>query len=374
MAATLPPWLAIDPIAPVGRYLQGYQIGASQGQAAAAQRRAEQATALSAQQQSEEMAFRREQAAQAAQIRQQEQALNAQKFALDLRTTQQKYEREAQEAARHLEGMQMYQKAIAAGEPQERALLQAAPLLLWRHPEKLADTIRELTPAQEPVPKTTPEGLPYLWNPRTGQPTFAPTSAQEFEPEVGTFGEDVIPGGVPMARTSRGQWRVIPKDQLTREEIERLKSIRAKQSPLRKALQGLTEEEIQSDTSFKTLQDQLDELEAEEEGIFKKGKTAEAPKGTEQAQAQRLVQTANQKIAEISSGIGIQRLTGGGVLTKEEAEKRVAGVRQRLEEALAKLGFSLQQTNAPAATAPSGSSAGGGLPYLWNPQTGEPNP
>lgn len=146
MATTLPPWLAIDPLAPVGRYLQGYQIGASQGQAAAAQRRAEQAAALSAQQQSEEMAFRREQAAQVAQIRQQEQALNAQKFGLELRTKQKEYEIAAEEAAKQLEGMRGFQKNKAAGMPDAQNLMENAPNLFWRHPERLAQAIHQLTP------------------------------------------------------------------------------------------------------------------------------------------------------------------------------------------------------------------------------------
>lgn len=264
----IPPWLNINPIEPVQQYLRGVQLGGSLGEARAQQARANQALQLQAEQQAADLAFRREQAAEINEIRRQEAQLNAAKFGLELTRRQQELEREAEEAAQQAEGMRGFEKAIASGEDQAKALMKWAPKMMYRHPERLASTIaamQRMQPAQAPIQGRTTEGLPYLYNPRTGQPTFAPASAlkQGFRPQVQTFGEGE--NAVQAMETAPGQWRPLQKTipQAARAELTR---INRREVELQKQLEGVTESEAEGADleAFNELHD----IEAERDSIL----------------------------------------------------------------------------------------------------------
>ncbi len=95
MALEIPPWLNLNITQAPATYLQGYGQGASAGSAA-----------TSAVQRDEALAAQREQAEALNDIRRQEMQLKADEFGLQLKERQKKAEREAQEAAIQLEGMQ----------------------------------------------------------------------------------------------------------------------------------------------------------------------------------------------------------------------------------------------------------------------------
>lgn len=187
----IPPWLNADPAAPVGRLLEGYRAGLSAAEArtAAAQR-------------AESMAFAQQQATEAARIRQEQHQLDAEKFGLELRMKEQQYAQAAQEASMQLEGQQGLEKDLAEGIPMEKALPKWAPKLLYKHPERLPQLLRTLTPPGPPQFSQSPSGREVMWNPRTGAGTFSPTTgapvegiARELKDEQGNpLGIRYIPG------------------------------------------------------------------------------------------------------------------------------------------------------------------------------------
>jgi hypothetical protein len=191
MADGIPPWLNIDPVAPVGRLLEGYRAGlsASEAQTAAAQR-------------AQQMAFAQQQAAEASRIRQEQHQLDVQRFGLELRLKEQQAEQAAQEAAIQLEGQQGLQKELAQGVPIQQAFVKWAPKLLYKHPERLAQAIQAMTPPGTPQPGWTPSGQEYMINPRTGAPVFSRAGgtpvegiARELKDEQGNpLGIKYIPG------------------------------------------------------------------------------------------------------------------------------------------------------------------------------------
>lgn len=150
MAVQIPPWLNIDPLAPARIRLQ-----------ANAQRNAADASIRAAQAHAQELQFQREnadaheraalrrdevlkqthdnelaQAAQVMQLRRESQARMAQQFQQQLRFRQQKAEGEAATAAKQMEGLQSYQKAIQSGVPHAKALMDNADKLFAKDPTK----------------------------------------------------------------------------------------------------------------------------------------------------------------------------------------------------------------------------------------------
>jgi len=152
-------------VEPVGRLLEGYRAGlsASEAQTSAAQR-------------AQSMALAQAQASENARLRQEQHQLDVQRFGLELRLKEQQAEQAAQEAAVQLEGQQGLQKELAQGVPIQQAFMKWAPKLLYKHPERLAQAIQAMTPAEAPTFGTSPEGLPYMQNPRTGQAVFPPAA------------------------------------------------------------------------------------------------------------------------------------------------------------------------------------------------------
>jgi hypothetical protein len=167
MAATIPPWLNINPIEPA-RILQRSQVQRAQN--AAAERRAQ----LEAQrmQMQEQMMYARLAAQERADQRKEQvlhqtrdSQLAQQAAALEfrremgmrqnagqmqqLRIRQQQEERKTASAARQLLGMNKLQEDIGNGMPLEQALAKNSSELFSDHPERLASAMRAARPPKE---------------------------------------------------------------------------------------------------------------------------------------------------------------------------------------------------------------------------------
>jgi len=220
MAVTIPQWLNIDPIAPARIKLQ-----------ANAQRNAAAASERAAQQQAEELQFRREQAAsheaaqeraavrreqvfkqtqdqelaqaaQQMQLRREAQAAKSQQFQQSLRLKQQAAEQEAKSAAQQMQGMQAVQKGLQAGQPLQKLISENAPLLFAKHPERITSAI----------PKAVPGPADYV--------------ARQLKDEAGNpLGINVIPGAhgsiKPLPRTTMSPEGMLRADQLRLGVISR---------------------------------------------------------------------------------------------------------------------------------------------------------
>lgn len=125
--ATLPSWItSIDPVAGVSRLLQGFGLGAQVGES---QRRGEQADI--------ELANR-------ASMFNQELAQKEASALREYDLQKQLEKAKAETAARNLSGMYEYQQLIAAGVPKDKALMQAAPNLFYKQPDKMVSALQEL--------------------------------------------------------------------------------------------------------------------------------------------------------------------------------------------------------------------------------------
>jgi len=205
----IPPWLNVDPTAPVGRLLEGYRSGlaAAEAQNQAAARAQQQE--LAAQQAAELNAYRQ----------QQQQAL-VQHWEQQLRLQQEKDQRAAAEAAIQSQAMNELQKRTAAGEPFEKVWPELAPRVLYRHPQSIAQSIRAVTPPEAPQPGWTPSGQEYMVNPRTGAVSYPPqslgvpggpiTARQVLDEQGNPLGARAIPG-------ARGGVHMLPREGLSPE-------------------------------------------------------------------------------------------------------------------------------------------------------------
>jgi len=224
MADGIPPWLNIDPVAPVGRLLEGYRAGlsASEAQTAAAQR-------------AQSMAFAQAQASENARLRQEQHQLDVQRFGLELRLKEQQAEQAAQEAAIQLEGQQGLQKELAQGVPIQEAFVKWAPKLLYKHPERIAQAYRAFQTPAAPQPGWTPSGQEYMVDARGGlrfpprpvaeQAAGGPITAQQVVDEQGR------PLGMRAIRGSRGGVHPVKTSGLTpgermRAQVARLATIK----------------------------------------------------------------------------------------------------------------------------------------------------
>ena len=253
----IPPWINIDPVAPVGRLLEGYRSGLA---AAEAQNQA----AARAQQQ--ELAA--EQAAQLNAYRQQQQQALVQHWEQQLRLQQEKDQRAAAEAAIQSQAMNELQKRTAAGEPFEKVWPELAPRVLYRHPQSIAQSIRAVMPPGTPQPGWTPSGKEYMINPRTGAVAFTPLGAQpqategiakELRDEQGNpLGQRYVPG-------ARGGVHFLPRAELSPEG--RVRALTARLLTIR----GLMEEATPAE--LPPLKAQRDEI----MGELKRMTTAPAP-------------------------------------------------------------------------------------------------
>jgi hypothetical protein len=256
MADGLPPWLNIDPVAPVGRLLEGYRAGlsASEAQTAAAQR-------------AQQMAIAQAQAAENSRIRQEQNALEAKQFEMQFRLKEQEAQRAAQEAAIQLEGMNELQRRTAGGEPFAQVWAEIAPKILYRHPERIPQAMQAVAPPQF---GTTPEGIPYGMG-RSGGISYVPAAymRQGFTPQIHTFGEG--PDTVRAIETSPGQWRPIKGQQegtLTQVERAELQKLNRREANLYRTLGGLTEEEAAQDPVLKKVVDDIATIEDERQSIY----------------------------------------------------------------------------------------------------------
>jgi len=253
----IPPWLNIDPTAPVGRLLEGYRSGLA---AAEAQN---QAAARAQQQQ-----LAAEQAAQLNAYRQEQQQALVQHWEQQLRLQQEKDQRAAAEAAIQSQAMNELQKRTAAGEPFEKVWPELAPRVLYRHPQSIAQSIRAVTPPGEPQVGVTPSGKEYLINPRTGAAVFSPLGAQpqtvegiakELRDEQGNpLGTKYVPG-------ARGGVHFLPRTELSPEG--RVRALSARLAVIKGLMEDATPAELP------TLKGQRDEIMSE----LKKMTTAPAP-------------------------------------------------------------------------------------------------
>jgi hypothetical protein len=221
MAATIPPWLNINPIEPA-RILQRSQ--AQRAQNAAAERRAQlEEQRLHAQQQmmyarlaaQERAEQRKEQVlrqTQDSQLAQQAAALefrremgmrqNAQQTQ-QLRLREQQAEQKTAGAARQLLGMRKLQEDIGNGMPLEQALAKNSSELFSDHPERLASAMRAARPPKE---------------------------AAELGPEAYTAREILNAQGEPMGLSAipgRGSARLLPGSHSLRpgERVNALKAL-----------------------------------------------------------------------------------------------------------------------------------------------------
>ena len=252
--ATIPPWLNIDPVAPVGRLLEGFRTGLSAGEAR-----------TSAAQRAQSMAIAQQQAAENARIREEENLRQAQQFELQFRLKEKEAERQAQEAATQLEGMQTLEKRLAAGEPFAQVWAEVAPKVLYRHPERIPQAMQAVAGPQF---GTTPEGIPYGIG-RSGGISYPPASymRQGFTPQVQTIGEGA--NAVRAMETSPGQWRPVSEQrEISKAGAARLQYLNRRESTLVRNLEGLSEDEAAQDPSYKKTVDEIDDIRTERDSII----------------------------------------------------------------------------------------------------------
>lgn len=263
----IPPWLNIDPLAPVANYLQGYRTGVSE-------RESETAANLRAQQ----MFLAAQEAAQMAQLRQQQQELDAAQFNARLRLDEQKAEREAKAAAQQMEGQLGIQADLAAGVAWPQALAKWAPKLFAGEPAALARSMGDIVPPQPPTFGTTPEGARYMQSP-TGGTTLVPPSYSRgpFEPRV------IEKGGRTLYERSPDVFVPLTKEEqygaLNQVQRAELQTLNRREANLYRQLGELTEEEASKDPTLSKVLDQIAEIEAERQAIFS---GAERPKAEAQ--------------------------------------------------------------------------------------------
>ncbi len=258
----IPPWISsIDPTAPVDRMLAGYRTGLSAGEA-------QSAAAARAQQ----MMLAQQQAAELNAYRQQQQALDAVQFNATLRLQQDKAQREAATAAAQLEGQRGIQEDLAAGLEWPQALAKWAPKLFAGEPRGLAQAMEQAAGPRPPVFGTTPEGIPYSQDARTGALRYAPASALRgnFEPEIIDVGE-----GVKAVRTGPQRIQIIDRPPvegaLSQLDRSKLGDITAQERSLRSRL--LREP---AEAEAITINESLGELKRKRDEIYTKAIKAKA--------------------------------------------------------------------------------------------------
>lgn len=268
MAIGIPPWIAaIDPVAPVGRFLEGYRSGLQAGEAQSSQALRAQQIALAAQE-----------AMQMAELRQRQQDLDAAQFNARLRLDEQKAEREAKAAAQQMEGQLGIQADLAAGVAWPQALAKWAPKLFAGEPAALARSMGDIVPPQPPTFGTTPEGARYMQSP-TGGTTLVPPSYSRgpFEPRV------IEKGGRTLYERSPDVFVPLTKEEqygaLNQVQRAELQTLNRREANLYRQLGGLTEEEAAEDPTLSKVLDQIAEIEAERQAIFS---GAERPKAEAQ--------------------------------------------------------------------------------------------
>ena len=221
MAVQIPPWLAIDPIAPARIRLQSNQqrnAAAASERAARAQAdelqfrrealQAQQAQAAGREAADERAALRRDQvlrqthdqelaqAAQQMQLRREAQAQKSQQFQQTLRLKQEAAEREAKSAAQQMQGMKAVQAGLQKGEPLQKLIAENASMIFAKHPER--------------IPSAVPRGV-------TGPADF---TARELRDERGNpMGINVIPG-------AHGSIKTLPRTTMSPEGMLRADQLR----------------------------------------------------------------------------------------------------------------------------------------------------
>ena len=171
MAVQIPPWLNIDPIEPARIRLQA---NAHRNAAAASERAAQQqaqelqfrrdnAEAQAAQESEREAAHERAairrdevlkqthdhelaQAAQQMQLRREIQAEKSAQFQETLRLKQAKAEQEAKSAAKQMQGMQALQKGLQEGQPLQKLIAENAPMLFAGRPDRAVGALQRGSP------------------------------------------------------------------------------------------------------------------------------------------------------------------------------------------------------------------------------------
>lgn len=254
MAVTFPPWLQIDPIAPARIRLQ-----------ANAQRNAAAASERAAQAQAEELQFRREhaanqaaqeeaqaaaheraairrdqvlrqthdqelaQAAQQMQLRREAQAQRADQFQQTLRMKQQAAEDEAAAAAKQMQGLQSYTKALKEGRNEQEALAENAPLMFYKNPSRAVGALQRSRVAAAPdyvahelkTEQGTPTGVMVR---RGAGGSIVPLPRTEMSPE-GRMRQDQILAGIyaKQLETATGEEEKALQKKLTalRDRIEK---------------------------------------------------------------------------------------------------------------------------------------------------------
>ncbi len=285
----VPPWLNIDPVAPVGRYLEGYGLGQRSGIA--------QTEAIARQQQ---QALAQQQAAELNAYRQQQQALDAEQFNAKLRLDQEKAQREAAAAASQLEAQQGIQDMMSKGATWPQALAQWGGKLFAGEPRGYATAMHQMAPPNPPVFGETPEGVPYIQGPGGGVSVV---------PRAYTRGEHVpktdVFGGVEYIESSPGHWQPLrqPQEQtLTQAGRARLSELTRDEANIYRQYKGMTEAEIAEESP--TTAKKLSEIDAERQSIYGGQWKPGTPAATQQQNDPKiLLQKANEKIERIRKGI-----------------------------------------------------------------------
>lgn len=215
MATQIPPWLALDPIAPARIALAANQ---RKSQEAIAARRAQfEEQQLMAQQEmmyarlaAQERADQRKQQvyqqthdaalaqqASAAEFRRQiaQQQNDRQMQALRLR--EQQVEQQTGIASRKLLGTQNFQRDLAAGVPMVEALAKNAPDLFSDHPERITPAIAAAKRGMPPQAFDV-GGFKGVYNPATGAPTIPPLGATPLGQESYTAKQILDEAGNPI--------------------------------------------------------------------------------------------------------------------------------------------------------------------------------
>lgn len=174
-----PPWLQFDPQAESRIKIAANQQRNNMAQAQLQAQIARERMMQEAQQQQDALAFKYREAADMDAYRREEIQRRREEAGATERFRQQKYEQEAQEASKRMQGWRAYQERVGKGEDPMKAFASEAHLLLWSDPAKLQGTLESMqrqAPPPAPIFGKTPEGVPFVQDPRTGHVGFPPSS------------------------------------------------------------------------------------------------------------------------------------------------------------------------------------------------------
>ena len=257
---TIPPWINIDPTAPVGRLLEGYRSGLA---AAEAQN---QAAARAQQQQ-----LAAEQAAQLNAYREQRERELVQHWQDQLRFQQEKDKRAAAIAATQMEAQQGIQADLAAGMDWPKTLAKWAPKLFAGQPRGLAAAMQHVAGPAPPIFGKTPEGASYIQSPSGAAQLIPPRySGGPLPPPV--FGTS--PEGIPYAQNPfTGGITPLhqPADQeqkITQAGRAELQNLGRQEARLYKEWGDITDEDAAKDPEAAKALDEMDRIQATRQSIY----------------------------------------------------------------------------------------------------------